>query len=186
MWRHAGQYNSTDFGRTCGHRLQVRRGNQVSKKQETSCWPTLRLWIWSHYASPKSLSVSTRLKNITSQKLERFRVICEYLMSNNLELNLGSLSPKNGLNDLWLYEGRMLRKILGLKTEVVWRHANYITKGFQKSDEVDFLNWPNPSGRPGVDSASNRNEYQESLKIKKPGYPQVRPARRADNLTAIY
>jgi hypothetical protein len=39
---------------------------------------------------------------------------------------------------------------------------------------VDFLNWPNPSGRtgPGVDSASNRNEYQESLKkkkIKKPG-----------------
>jgi hypothetical protein len=27
-----------------------------------------------------------------------------------------------------------------------------------------------PSGRtgPGVDSASNRNEYQESLKIKKP------------------
>jgi hypothetical protein len=29
----------------------------------------------------------------------------------------------------------------------------------------------NPSGRtgPGVDSASNRNEYQESLKIKKPG-----------------
>jgi hypothetical protein len=34
-------------------------------------------------------------------------------------------------------------------------------------DEVDFLNWRNPSGRtgPGVDSASNRNEYQESLKI---------------------
>jgi hypothetical protein len=34
--------------------------------------------------------------------------------------------------------------------------------------EVDFLNWPNPSGRtgPGVDSASNRNEYQESLKKK--------------------
>jgi hypothetical protein len=31
-------------------------------------------------------------------------------------------------------------------------------------DEVDFLNRPNPSGRtgPGVDSASNRNEYQES------------------------
>jgi hypothetical protein len=36
-------------------------------------------------------------------------------------------------------------------------------------DEVDFLNWPNPSGRngPGVDSASNRNEYQESLKKNK-------------------
>jgi hypothetical protein len=54
-------------------------------------------------------------------------------------------------------------------------------------NEVDFFNWPNPSGRtgPGVDSASNRNEYQESLKIKKPG-GKVRPARRADNLAAIY
>jgi hypothetical protein len=50
-----------------------------------------------------------------------------------------------------------------------------------------FLHWPNPSGRtvPGVDSASNRNEYQESLKIKKPG-GKVRLARRADNLAAIY
>jgi hypothetical protein len=38
---------------------------------------------------------------------------------------------------------------------------------------------------PGVDSASNRNEYQESLKIKKPG-GKVRPAHRADNLAAIY
>jgi hypothetical protein len=35
----------------------------------------------------------------------------------------------------------------------------------------------------GVDSASNRNEYQESSK-KKPG-GKVRPARRADNLAAI-
>jgi hypothetical protein len=32
---------------------------------------------------------------------------------------------------------------------------------------------------PGVDSASNRNEYQESLGSK------GRPARKADNLTAI-
>jgi hypothetical protein len=39
--------------------------------------------------------------------------------------------------------------------------------------------------RAGVDSASNRNEYQESLKIKKPG-GKVRPARKADNLAAIY
>jgi hypothetical protein len=38
---------------------------------------------------------------------------------------------------------------------------------------------------PEVDSASNRNEYQESLKIKKPG-DKVRPARRADNFAAIY
>jgi hypothetical protein len=47
--------------------------------------------------------------------------------------------------------------------------------------------WPNPSGRtgPGVDSASNRNEYQESLKIKKPG-GKVRPARKTDNFAAIY
>jgi hypothetical protein len=54
-------------------------------------------------------------------------------------------------------------------------------------DEVDFLNWPNPSDRTGsgVDSASNRNEYQESLKIKKPG-GKVRLARRADNLAVIY
>jgi hypothetical protein len=35
-----------------------------------------------------------------------------------------------------------------------------------------------------IDSASNRNEYQESLKIKKPG-GKVGPARRADNLAAI-
>jgi hypothetical protein len=37
----------------------------------------------------------------------------------------------------------------------------------------------------GVDSASNTNDYQESLKIKKPG-GKVRPARRADNLAPIY
>jgi hypothetical protein len=58
----------------------------------------------------------------------------------------------------------------------------------QVPDEVDFLNWLNPSSRtgPGVDSASNRNEYQDSLKIiKKPG-GKVRPARKADNLAAIY
>jgi hypothetical protein len=53
--------------------------------------------------------------------------------------------------------------------------------------EVDFLNWPNPSCRTGlgVDSASNRNEYQESWKMKKLG-GKVRQARRADNLAAIY
>jgi hypothetical protein len=34
-------------------------------------------------------------------------------------------------------------------------------------------------------TASNKNEYQESLKIKKPG-GKVRLARRADNLAAIY
>jgi hypothetical protein len=51
-----------------------------------------------------------------------------------------------------------------------------------------FSNLHNPSVRTmamGVDSASNRNEYQESLKIKKHG-DKVRPARRTDNLTAIY
>jgi hypothetical protein len=54
-------------------------------------------------------------------------------------------------------------------------------------DEVNFLKKPNPSGRtgPGLDSASNRNEYQEYLKIKKPG-GKVRPAHRADNLAATY
>jgi hypothetical protein len=53
-------------------------------------------------------------------------------------------------------------------------------------DEMDFLNLPNPSGctGPGVDSASNRNEYQESLKIKKPG-GKMRLTRTADNLAAI-
>jgi hypothetical protein len=51
---------------------------------------------------------------------------------------------------------------------VVLRHYAASRKVAGSSpDEVDFLNWPNPSGRtgPGVDdSASNRNEYQESLK----------------------
>jgi hypothetical protein len=48
-----------------------------------------------------------------------------------------------------------------------------------------FFNWPNPSAAPGpgVYSASNRNEYQE-LKIIFLGC-KVRPARKADNLTAI-
>jgi hypothetical protein len=32
---------------------------------------------------------------------------------------------------------------------------------------------------------TNRNEYQELLKIKKPG-GKMRPVRRADNLAAIY
>jgi hypothetical protein len=38
---------------------------------------------------------------------------------------------------------------------------------------------------PWVDLASNRNEYQEFLKIKNPR-GTVRPASRADNLAAIY
>jgi hypothetical protein len=46
-------------------------------------------------------------------------------------------------------------------------------------DEVDFFNWPNPSSRTMVDSASNRNEYQEFSWVK------GRPARKADNPTAI-
>jgi hypothetical protein len=50
-------------------------------------------------------------------------------------------------------------------------------------DEVDFFNLPNRSSRtmgPGVRSASNRNEYQESFWGGK-----GRPARKADKLTAI-
>jgi hypothetical protein len=38
---------------------------------------------------------------------------------------------------------------------------------------------------PWIRPSLNRNEYQESLKIKKPE-GKVRPARRADNLAAIY
>jgi hypothetical protein len=44
-----------------------------------------------------------------------------------------------------------------------------------------YANWPNPSSRamaPGVDSASNRNEYQES------SWGKGQLAREADNLTA--
>jgi hypothetical protein len=50
-------------------------------------------------------------------------------------------------------------------------------------DEVNFFNWPNLSSRTmalGVDSASNRNEYQEFSWGKK------RPVRRIDNVAAIY
>jgi hypothetical protein len=51
------------------------------------------------------------------------------------------------------------------------------------SDEfIGFFNWPDSSGRtngPGVDSASNRNEYKESSGGK------GQPARKTDNLTAI-
>jgi hypothetical protein len=50
----------------------------------------------------------------------------------------------------------------------------------------DFLcNWPNtskPHYGPGVDSASNRNEYQEESSL---GIKLGRPALKADNLTAI-
>jgi hypothetical protein len=48
---------------------------------------------------------------------------------------------------------------------------------------LDFLNLPNPSSRTiltGVDSASKRNEYQESSLGGK-----VRSAREAENLTAL-
>jgi hypothetical protein len=53
--------------------------------------------------------------------------------------------------------------------------------------KLDRLTWPyiNQYINLEVDSASNRNEYQESLKIKEPG-GTVRLARRADNLAAIY
>jgi hypothetical protein len=81
---------------------------------------------------------------------------------------------KNIVKNLWLHNSS--------------RHYDTSRKVSGSSpDEVDFINWPNPSGRtsPGVDSASNRNEYQESLKIKKLG-GKVRPALRADNLAAIY
>jgi hypothetical protein len=52
-------------------------------------------------------------------------------------------------------------------------------------DEMDFFSLPNPFQPhygPGVDSASNGNEYQESSW----GVKGDRPARRADNLTAIF
>jgi hypothetical protein len=50
----------------------------------------------------------------------------------------------------------------------------------QVPDKVDFFQSFQPHYGPGVDSASNKNEYQESSwEVKK------RPARRADNLTAI-
>jgi hypothetical protein len=55
-------------------------------------------------------------------------------------------------------------------------------------NEVDFFKLTQsfqPHYGPGVDSASNRNEYQESLKIMKPG-GKVHPARRADDPAAIY
>jgi hypothetical protein len=52
-------------------------------------------------------------------------------------------------------------------------------------DEIIALfNWPNsfqPHYDPGVDSASNKNEYQEMFL----GVKGERPARKADNLTAI-
>jgi hypothetical protein len=51
-------------------------------------------------------------------------------------------------------------------------------------DEViKYFSQPNISSRamdPGIDSASNRNEYQESFWGVK-----VLPARKADNITAI-
>jgi hypothetical protein len=70
------------------------------------------------------------------------------------------------------------------ETEVLYAASRKVVDS--SPNEVEFLNLPNPSGctGPGVDSASNRNEYQESLKIKKPG-GKVRPARRTDNLPAI-
>jgi hypothetical protein len=47
---------------------------------------------------------------------------------------------------------------------------------------LDFFNWPNPD--PGVNSASNRNEYQDNSWNILGG--KGRPARKANNLTAIY
>jgi hypothetical protein len=50
---------------------------------------------------------------------------------------------------------------------------------------TEFFNWPNSSSRhyaPDVDSASNRNEYQE---FSGGGGGKGRPARKADNIVAI-
>jgi hypothetical protein len=56
-------------------------------------------------------------------------------------------------------------------------------------DEVDFLNRPNPSGRTmALGSTQPLTEMSTPgifKKIKNPG-GKVRPARRADNLAAIY
>jgi hypothetical protein len=55
-------------------------------------------------------------------------------------------------------------------------------------DRVDFFKLTKsfrPHYGPRFDSASNRNEYQESLKNKKKPGGKVLPARRADNLAAI-
>jgi hypothetical protein len=65
-------------------------------------------------------------------------------------------------------------------------YATYRKDAGSRPDEVDFFYLIfRPHYSPGVDSASNRNKYQESLKIKKPGGKE-RPVRRADNLAAIY
>jgi hypothetical protein len=71
---------------------------------------------------------------------------------------------------------------------VHWRHAHYAVllklqdAGWPYRGLFNASQWPFACS---VDSASNRNEYQESLKIKKSG-GKVRLARRADNLVAIY
>jgi hypothetical protein len=56
-----------------------------------------------------------------------------------------------------------------------------------KSSSYNFAtNWAHSARYRLLGStASNRNEYEESLIIKKPG-GKVLPARRADNLVAIY
>jgi hypothetical protein len=75
-----------------------------------------------------------------------------------------------------------------IKTGTKWQYLNILEKNRIHLISERYMHMkPNPSGRtgPGVDSASNRNGYQESLKIKKPG-GKVRLARRADNLAVIY
>jgi hypothetical protein len=65
---------------------------------------------------------------------------------------------------------------------VGWGNATSRKVAVSNPDEViGVFNWPNPSSRtgPGVDSVSNRIEYQES------SWGKVRPAREADNHTAI-
>jgi hypothetical protein len=66
----------------------------------------------------------------------------------------------------------MVARLSALRASRTLPPGFFIFKDFRKfagsnSDEVDFLNWPNTSGRtgPGVDSASNRNEYEEGKNV---------------------
>jgi hypothetical protein len=100
--------------------------------------------------------------------------------------------------EMWLFAQDMKVYFNQLKNEntlernsflyFAWQHwlRNYATSrkvaGLIPDDVIGFFNWTNPSSRPGFDSASNRNEYQESSWGRG---GKGRPANKADNLTAI-
>jgi hypothetical protein len=118
-------------------------------------------WLCSDLRVDHFFSFRCPLVN-TPQLNTQLRLQSDWLLFYE-SLTTTSCLRTNDSNNDWLKIQLRLHLYLAANRiqNTTWKNLSAITCF---TDEVDFLNWPNPSGRtgPGVDSASNRNEYQES------------------------